>query len=194
MQVVTKRTCVWIVDFVRHYGLPESRKFARMESRKHAQKACAEMSGKMKETGSYLLDVLFMGGLITASLCDFKKRKIPDAITGFLFLTGVAALFWMPQPSIKMRLAGAFIAGLPLFAAAVCRPGAVGGGDVKLMAAGGFFLGLSAVWDSLAFGMALAGGYCLCLMLLRNGREQKIALGPFLSMGLMFGMFRSMGA
>ena len=77
----------------------------------------------MKETGSYLLDVLFMGGLITASLCDFKKRKIPDAITGFLFLTGVAALFWMPQPSIRMRLAGAFIAGLPLFAAAVCRPG-----------------------------------------------------------------------
>ena len=70
----------------------------------------------MKETGSYLLDVLFMGGLITASLCDFKKRKIPDAITGFLFLTGVAALFWMPQPSIRMRLAGAFIAGLPLFA------------------------------------------------------------------------------
>ena len=63
-----------------------------------------------------------------------------------------------------MRLAGAVIAGLPLFAAAVCRPGAVGGGDVKLMAAGGFFLGLSAVWDSLAFGMALAGGYCLCLM------------------------------
>ena len=81
----------------------------------------------MKETGSYLLDVLFMGGLITASLCDFKKRKIPDAITGFLFLTGVAALFWMPQPSIRMRFAGAFIAGLPLFAAAVCRPGAVGG-------------------------------------------------------------------
>ncbi|MFR7842362.1 MAG: prepilin peptidase [Gallintestinimicrobium sp.] len=112
----------------------------------------------MKETGSYLLDALFMGGLITASLCDFKKRKIPDAITGFLFLTGVAAIFWMPQPSIRMRLAGAFIAGLPLFAAAVCRPGAVGGGDVKLMAAGGFFLGLSAVWDSLAFGMALAGG------------------------------------
>ena len=110
----------------------------------------------MKETGSYLLDVLFMGGLITASLCDFKKRKIPDAITGFLFLTGFAALFWMPQPSIRMRLAGAFIAGLPLFVAAVCRPGAVGGGDVKLMAAGGFFLGLSAVWDSLAFGMALA--------------------------------------
>ena len=61
-----------------------------------------------------MLDVLFMGGLITASLCDFKKRKIPDAITGFLFLTGVAALFWMPQPSIRMRLAGAFIAGLPL--------------------------------------------------------------------------------
>ena len=77
----------------------------------------------MKETGSYLLDVLFMGGLITASLCDFKKRKIPDAITGFLFLTGFAALFWMPQPSIRMRLAGAFIAGLPLFVAAVCRPG-----------------------------------------------------------------------
>lgn len=62
----------------------------------------------MKETGSYLLDVLFMGGLITASLCDFKKRKIPDAITGFLFLTGVAALFWMPQPSIKSVLRGVY--------------------------------------------------------------------------------------
>lgn len=147
----------------------------------------------MKETGSYLLDVLFMGGLIAASLYDFKKRKIPDAITGFLFLTGFIALFWMPEPSLKMRLAGAVMAGLPLFVAAVCKPGAVGGGDVKLMAAGGFFLGLSAVWDSLAFGMALAGGYCLCLMLFRSGRGRKIALGPFLSMGLLFGMFRSMG-
>ena len=147
----------------------------------------------MKETGSYLLDVLFMGGLIAASFCDIKKRKIPDAITGFLFLTGFAALFWMPEPSLKMRLAGAVIAGLPLLAAAVCRPGTVGGGDIKLMAAGGFFLGLPAVWDSLAVGMALAGGYCLCLMLFRNGRGQKIALGPFLSMGLMLGMFRSMG-
>lgn len=147
----------------------------------------------MKETGSYLLDVLFMGGLIAASFCDIKKRKIPDAITGFLFLTGFAALFWMPELSLKMRLAGAFIAGLPLLAAAVCRPGAVGGGDIKLMAAGGFFLGLSAVWDSLALGMALAGGYCLCLMLFRNGKGRKIALGPFLSTGLMFGMFRSMG-
>mgnify|MGYP004622377787 CR=1 FL=1 len=147
----------------------------------------------MKETGSYLLDALFMGGLIAASFYDFKKRKIPDAITGFLFLIGFAALFWMPEPSIRMRLAGAFIAGLPLFVAAVCRPGAVGGGDIKLMVSGGFFLGLSAVWDSLALGMALAGGYCLCLMLFRNGKGRKIALGPFLSTGLMFGMFRSMG-
>ena len=184
---------------MRHYGLPESRKFARMESRKHAQKACAEMSGKNERNRKLFVGCADLG---CGRGCRHGRARtggpgrygIPDAITGFLFLTGVAALFWMPQPSIKMRLAGAFIAGLPLFAAAVCRPGAVGGGDVKLMAAGGFFLGLSAVWDSLAFGMALAGGYCLCLMLLRNGREQKIALGPFLSMGLMFGMFRSMGA
>ena len=34
LQVVTKRTCVRAGDFVRHYDLPESRKFARMESRK----------------------------------------------------------------------------------------------------------------------------------------------------------------
>lgn len=148
----------------------------------------------MKETGSYLLDVLFMGGLITASLCDFKKRKIPDAITGFLFLTGVAALFWMPQPSIKMRLAGAFIAGLAAFCGSCMQAGS--SRRRRCQADGGrwFLFGIVAVWDSLAFGMALAGGYCLCLMLLRNGREQKIALGPFLSMGLMFGMFRSMGA
>ena len=106
----------------------------------------------MKETGSYLLDVLFMGGLITASLCDFKKRKIPDAITGFLFLTGVAALFWMPQPSIRMRLAGAFIAGLPLFAAAVCRPGQADGGRWFLF---GIVccLGQSCVWNGACRGI-----------------------------------------
>ena len=34
LQVVTKRTRVRTSDFVRHYDLPESRKFARMESRK----------------------------------------------------------------------------------------------------------------------------------------------------------------
>lgn len=140
------------------------------------------------------MDTLFIGGLLAAGVCDFRRRKIPDAVTGFLFLIGVAALIRMPEPSIEMRLAGALLSGLPLFVAALCRPGTIGGGDIKLMAAGGFFLGLSAAWDSFVVGMALAGGYCLGLILFRKGKGRQIALGPFLCMGLLFGLLRRAGS
>ena len=107
----------------------------------------------MKETGSYLFDVLFMGGLITASLCDFKKRKIPDAITGFLFLTGVAALFWMPQPSIKMRLAGAFIAGRCMQSGSSRRRGCQADGGRWFLFGIVCCLGQSCVWNGACRGI-----------------------------------------
>ena len=108
----------------------------------------------MKETGSYLLDVLFMGGLIAASLCDFKKRRIPDVITGFLLLTGFAALFWMPEPSLKMRLAGAVIAcGSSMQTGSSRRRGYQADGGRRLLFGLACCLGQSCVWNGACRGI-----------------------------------------
>ena len=143
-----------------------------------------------------------LAGLVAFAIYDIRTKRVPNMglalfvpiVLACTILRCMAESWDSPLFYALYSVAGAVAGGGVLLAAALATKGGIGGGDIKLMAAGGFFLGLSAVWDSLAFGMALAGGYCLCLMLLRNGREQKIALGPFLSMGLMFGMFRSMGA
>ena len=74
---------------------------------------------------------------------------------------------------------------LPLFVICLIRPGAFGGGDVKLMAGCGFFLGAEAVWLSFLFAVFAAGGRVLFLLFTgRAGRKTRFPLGPFLCAGM----------
>ena len=65
------------------------------------------------------------------------------------------------------------------------KEGAFGGGDIKLMAAGGFFLGWRASLAAAWIGLTAAALYCAVLMLKRRLTfKDTIAFGPFLALGL----------
>ena len=68
---------------------------------------------------------------------------------------------------------------------ALVKEGAFGGGDIKLMAAGGFFLGWRASLAAAWIGLTAAALYCVVLMLKRRLTfKDTIAFGPFLALGL----------
>ncbi len=124
--------------------------------------------------------------LFLMTVFDIRNRRIPDGLILLLVLAGV------PLPGIlsAARLGGALIVSLPLLAAAVFIPGSFGGGDVKLMAAAGWLLGVQLIWDAFVCGMMAAGGFCLILLLSGKAKgNTKIPLAPFLCAGIAITIF-----
>ncbi len=94
---------------------------------------------------------------------------------------GVISLFIFREVSIPGRLVGAVLVSGVLFAIAVFFPGSIGGGDIKLMAVGGFILGWQSLLIVFVLGMLAAGGYCLFQLSVKKVElTSAIALGPFL--------------
>lgn len=151
-----------------------------------------------------IIRFLFIVLLLFVGWTDFRTRRIPDRLALCLFVLGVFAAgaelggvvsggSGTGDSSFREacaallpgRIAGLFAASLPLFIINLIRPGAFGGGDIKLLAAGGLFLGAAGILRALGIGMALAGLFCVIGLL--SGRVEKksrFALGPFLCAGM----------
>ena len=73
---------------------------------------------------------------------------------------------------------------------ALLIPGAFGGGDIKLMAASGLFLGTASIVCAMFFGLLTGGAYGS--IMLKSGkleRKDQFAFGPFLAVGLTVAAF-----
>lgn len=120
--------------------------------------------------------------LLFAAVWDIRSRKIPNLIPALLLLCGLIGF----RPAVSV--AGMFLVGGPFLLAAVLikRDGfAIGGGDVKLMGACGFVLG---VWPGLI--QAILSLSLVVLAGLVEGRLQKrplamvrLPLAPFFCFG-----------
>ena len=97
-------------------------------------------------------------------VCDLRRRRIPNVVSGLLFVTGLVLRgHFEGLASVASGAAAALALLLVLY-----RPwtaGAIGGGDVKLAAAIGAWVGLGhLVWFVLA--SALAGGVVAAIVYL----------------------------
>jgi prepilin peptidase CpaA len=114
------------------------------------------------------IDMTLLAFVCACCAIDVRTRRIPNALSGTAALMGVAlnalhggmpALLWS-------------IGGIVLMIALLLAPfalGGIGGGDVKMMAAVGAFLGPRLAVIGLTAGMML-GGIVMALHLLRLGR------------------------
>lgn len=127
--------------------------------------------------------------LIAVTFTDVETRLIPDAIT--LPGIGVGLLFQLyPSPrGVLDGLAGCLLAGGLFYLIAWLSPlvfgrEGMGGGDIKLAAMMGAFLGWKLVVVAIYFGV-MAGGVCAMLLLVTGQRQwgQYLAFGPFLALG-----------
>ena len=107
-----------------------------------------------------------------------------------ILLLGVAALWLFPEHGMVDRLIGAVIISVPMLLLALIIPGAFGGGDIKLMAASGFFLGTGPVVCAMFFGLLTGGGYGAAMLLGKKlEKKDHFAFGPFLAFGLALAVF-----
>jgi prepilin peptidase CpaA len=95
-------------------------------------------------------------GLLWATVCDLRRRRIPNAISALVFASGLGANAYLHGIlSLGSGLAASFLLLAVLFRA--WRAGGIGGGDVKLAAAVGAWVGLAHL-ASFVLTSALAGG------------------------------------
>ena len=125
---------------------------------------------------------------------DWKIKRIPNSYIGGFLLSGILDLIQgtgtLDFFSMNQWI-GSIIISVPLLWVACMVPGSIGGGDIKLMAAGGFLLGITEIWNAFVIGITSAGVYVAILLLAKKlNRKSQIALGPFLSMGLIIAFIK----
>lgn len=138
---------------------------------------------------------LFCAGLLAIIVIDFRHQIIPDVIslpgiaTGLVFSLLHPLLAW--QDSLLGILAGGGVFYLVALGYYLCtRREGMGGGDIKLLAMIGAFLG----WQSLPFVVlsssltGLAAGLWVMRSQGRGGRTV-IPYGPFLAFGALLFLF-----
>jgi len=107
---------------------------------------------------------------------DIRTREIPDIVPILILLTGLIG--FSPLDSVLGLLA----AGLPFLIAAYW--GGMGGGDIRLMAASGFALGLWGGISQTIMGLSLA--LLFAVIQKKTRRHNALPLAPFLGSGRIF--------
>ena len=135
----------------------------------------------------FILEFLIIIILLKIAWQDKKTYRIPDPMLIALGFSGM--IFRCVEGGVKWEecVAGICGASILLLMVSFFKPGSFGGGDVKLMAVSGLILGGERNLYALFWGMAVAGVYCILMMNAgRIDRKSKIALGPFLCVGVLW--------
>lgn len=132
--------------------------------------------------------VLFFVIVNAAAKNDWKEQKIPNASCIEIVLMALLGCVTMPEITLLERLLGGVIVSVPMFLAAVFVKGSFGGGDIKLMAACGLFLGWKLLLSSFAIAVGIAAVYGVGKVIRGHSRRTQIPMGPFLEMGMLLGM------
>ncbi len=137
-----------------------------------------------------IITSLFMILLSGCAVADLRSRIVPDLIIILIALLGVVYFILVEGWSFNgllSRLIGAICVSVPMLILSLIIKGAFGGGDIKLMAAAGLYLGWATVLSGAAAGLFVSGMYGIYLLLLKKaGPHAKIRIAPFLSLGLAF--------
>jgi leader peptidase (prepilin peptidase)/N-methyltransferase len=150
---------------------------------------------KYGPSAQYLCVFAFVCALIAITFIDLDHQIIPDVIS----LPGIPVFFLAAVFVMNLRFLDAFlgilIGGGVLFCVAffyelITKREGMGGGDIKLLAMIGAFLG----WQSLLFVLlvsSFAGALVGVAVMIVKGRDMKYAVpfGPFLSMGAVAYLF-----
>jgi leader peptidase (prepilin peptidase)/N-methyltransferase len=138
---------------------------------------------------SFFASFAFTAALIVITFIDLDHRIIPDVISLPGIAAGFGLSFFLPTPSWTESLIGLVVGGGSLYLVAVgyealTKREGMGGGDVKLLAMIGAWLGWKAVLFTLfaasLTGSLIGGG---AMVLQKQGRHYAVPFGPFLAFG-----------
>ena len=130
-----------------------------------------------------LLYCLMVSALLTLSLIDWRTYEIPFGINVFLFILGIVATV-LDRGNLTSHLIGAIcVSGFLGILFLVSGGSAIGGGDVKLMAACGLLLGWKLIILAFVLG-CIIGSVVHVIRIKVSGAGHVLAMGPYLSAGI----------
>lgn len=132
----------------------------------------------------------FLAALVIVTFIDLEHQIVPDVITLPGIGIGLAASLLFRDPIFWNALLGALIGGGIFYLVAVLSQGGMGGGDIKLTAMIGAFLGWKQVLLTIFVG-TLAGSVIAIFLLAtgKKGRKDPMPFGPFLALGAVLVLF-----
>lgn len=144
-----------------------------------------------------LLRVLLVVFGYLAALCDAREKRVPNkliiAMMGGWVLIMVPQMFFVTEEALGTMadgLAGFLTGGLIFWLVYAISRGGLGGGDVKLAATSGLYLGLDGVLSMMLYGSVLAASTGVVLILLKKIKpKDQIPLVPFLYVGILLTVF-----
>lgn len=135
------------------------------------------------ETYSFLT-CLLCSVLITISVIDWRTFEIPPGLNLCILILGVLRILAEPKMAVTCII-GLFAVSVPLAVIFyISRGRAIGGGDVKLMAAAGLFIGWKNILLALFLGCILGSVIHIGRMRL-SGADHVLAMGPYLAAGIL---------
>jgi len=137
----------------------------------------------------------FIAALIVIMFIDIDHRIIPDVISLPGIVLGFAASFLLPSLSWTDSLLGLLAGGGSLYAVAwgyelITGKEGMGGGDIKLLAMIGAFIGWKGVLLTIFMGSAIGTLVGLTDMVAKKkNMKMRIPFGPFLAIGAIIHLF-----
>ena len=135
-----------------------------------------------------ILAIVFLSFI---TVTDFEQYVIFDIMLLPFAIAGLCYTLHLRLP-LGEHVAAALGGGLLFFLLAVITKGAIGGGDIKLIAAMGLWFGYRSLLIVIMYGL-LAGGAAALLMLLTKQKQRKsyFAYGPYFALsgiGILLGL------
>jgi leader peptidase (prepilin peptidase)/N-methyltransferase len=150
---------------------------------------------KFGPTLSFLALFLFCSALVVITFIDLEHQIIPDEISLSGIVIGFIFSFFLPWQTWLNSLLGILLGGGSLLLVAygyqwLTGKEGMGGGDIKLLAMMGAFLGWKSVLF-IIFASSLIGSVVGITMMLVQKKDSKLAIpfGPYLAFGAVLYLF-----
>ena len=159
------------------------------------------LRGRCRHCGAHIparyLLVELLGGMLALG-CTWRygaAYALPGGLFGMswaallaLAVCGAVSVLLSPADWLP-HIIGALCVSVPMFLLCLVIDGAFGGGDIKLMAAAGLFLGWQNTLLAMFFGIVFGGMYGIYLLAAKKaGKKDHFAFGPFLCAGIVIAM------
>ena len=136
-----------------------------------------------------VITAMFLIFLVACAAADINKGIVPDMMCVLIAVLALIRFFTSPvtTQSLISCLCGAVVLSVPMLIAALVIRNGFGGGDIKMMAAAGLFLGLDKTIIAGLIAFLIAGFYGVYLLFTKKrGAKEKVKLAPYLALGCAF--------
>lgn len=140
--------------------------------------------------GGAFIKILFFIILIIISVNDLYEKQISNNMCILILILGIVSYAYYDEISFGEMMLGLIFPSVIFLFSGILYSGSIGGGDVKFVAASGFFMGVTLIIRAVLIGLFI----CLIVQLTwlirkRKFEHKKIPLGPYLSAGMIIAYF-----